>query len=62
MKLRRKSADQKELWEGMDIVIGATPIPDQDGKVAPLCENVQSIRDPMKKRQGQEKAAARAAA
>lgn len=62
MNSHSESAEQKELWEAMDIVIGATPASAQTEDAAPSLEEIQPIVDRIQKRERQREWVARAAA
>jgi hypothetical protein len=62
MTLRKESGEQMELWEAMDIVIGATPISRQDEQAGPSLEDIQPILDRIEERERQRKRFARAVA
>lgn len=54
MKLQNESAQQRELWEAMDIVIGATPVsPPPTAQASPNRKDIQPILDRIGEREKQ---------
>jgi hypothetical protein len=62
MKAHKDSGEQMELWEAMDVVIGAAPISWQRKQASPSLEDIQPILDRIEERERQRKRFACAAA